>query len=94
MEEGPLAQNKLNEIAEAERAVQAFAQRKPFTPDWGSEPWVGWATVIHALQRLAPRWTPKALDVGCGIGWTSLFLAEGGFDVTGVDLAPLYRCRS
>jgi SAM-dependent methyltransferase len=90
----PLAQNKLDEIAEAERAVQSFPQRKPFTATWGSEPWVGWATVMHALERLAPRWTergqPKLLDVGCGIGWTSLFLAEGGFDVLGVDLAPAY----
>jgi SAM-dependent methyltransferase len=26
--------------------------------------------------------------VGCGSGWTSLFLAEAGYDVTGVDLVP------
>src|SRR6185295_8028343 len=28
------------------------------------------------------------IDVGCGAGWTSLFLAESGYDVVGYDLVP------
>jgi SAM-dependent methyltransferase len=31
----------------------------------------------------------RALDVGCGTGSNSVWLAEQGFDVTGVDVAPL-----
>lgn len=31
----------------------------------------------------------RALDVGCGTGTNALWLAERGFDVVGVDIAPL-----
>lgn len=31
----------------------------------------------------------RALDVGCGTGTNSVWLAQQGFDVTGVDVAPL-----
>ncbi|MGD9634425.1 MAG: class I SAM-dependent methyltransferase [Pirellulales bacterium] len=31
----------------------------------------------------------RALDIGCGTGTNSVWLAQQGFDVTGVDVAPL-----
>jgi SAM-dependent methyltransferase len=37
-------------------------------------------------QRLAPG---RVLDIGCGTGTHSLWLAEQGFDVLGVDLSEL-----
>jgi SAM-dependent methyltransferase len=31
----------------------------------------------------------RALDIGCGTGSNSIWLAERGFEVTGIDVAPL-----
>jgi SAM-dependent methyltransferase len=31
----------------------------------------------------------RALEIGCGTGTNSVWLAQQGFDVTGIDLAPL-----
>ena len=60
------------------------ARRKPFghhkSPDYLME----MAAVFHLLPRLPAR----VLDVGCGTGWTSVFLARRGYDVVGVDIAP------
>ena len=39
--------------------------------------------------RLNPSSMPRAIDLGCGSGANSVFLAEHGFDVTGVDFSPV-----
>jgi SAM-dependent methyltransferase len=44
------------------------------------------------LQRIVSRNTIRpcrALELGCGTGTNSVWLAQQGFEVTGVDLAPL-----
>lgn len=41
---------------------------------------------VVAQHSIAPC---RALDIGCGTGSNSVWLAEQGYDVTGVDLAPL-----
>jgi SAM-dependent methyltransferase len=37
---------------------------------------------------LLPPLPAKLLDMGCGTGWTSIFFAKKGFDVTGQDISP------
>ena len=44
------------------------------------------------LQRVFSRNTIqpcRALEIGCGTGTNSVWLAQQGFEVTGIDLAPL-----
>ncbi len=39
--------------------------------------------------RVLPAEYPAAVDLGCGTGANSLFLAAHGFDVVGVDFSPV-----
>jgi SAM-dependent methyltransferase len=81
-----LEAHKRAEIESRTEAFMAGEASKPF--GWGPEHWVRWATVVEALARLGVAPGASVLDVGCGPGWTSLFLAESGFRVTAVDLVP------
>jgi len=48
-----------------------------------------YATVMYAFETLGfPGDGASLLDLGCGTGWTSVFLAQRGFAVTGVDIVP------
>lgn len=55
---------------------------------FGRPPWVGGARsdLVELVEsgRLPPG---RALDLGCGIGSNVIYLAEHGFDATGVDFA-------
>lgn len=86
-----LEPNKEAEIRTAEEAVQRalrYSFNKPFALEWGYEPFVKWATIAAAMSGLGVQEGASVLDVGCGEGWTTLFLAEAGFEPLGVDLAP------
>lgn len=80
----------------------AEPERKPTTTadDWqrryvdGDTPWDS-GRVDRELQRLiesgdtdAPNVGTRAIDLGCGTGINAVYLAEQGFEVTAVDLAP------
>jgi 2-polyprenyl-3-methyl-5-hydroxy-6-metoxy-1,4-benzoquinol methylase len=81
-----LESHKRAEIASRTPEFMAGEASKPF--GWPAELWVHWATVTAAMSALEiPRGAP-VLDVGCGSGWTSLFLAEAGHPVVAVDLVP------
>src|SRR6185295_5330890 len=58
--------------------MMAREARKPFgwSHGWGAECWLQWAAVTEMLHRLAIAPPARVLDVGCGPGWTSAFLAE------------------
>jgi SAM-dependent methyltransferase len=59
--------------------------RRGFTPwDSGVSP-PELVNVIGGTRRLAPG---RALDLGCGTGTTSVYMASTGWQVTGVDFVP------
>jgi 2-polyprenyl-3-methyl-5-hydroxy-6-metoxy-1,4-benzoquinol methylase len=78
--------HKHAEIASRTPEFMAHEASKPF--GWGSLHFVEWATVESILETLPLPRGARLLDVGCGSGWTSLFLAEAGYDVLGYDLVP------
>jgi SAM-dependent methyltransferase len=78
--------HKRAEIASRDRAFMAAEASKPF--GWETYHWVKWATIAEAVKRLGVPAGASVLDLGCGPGWISLFLAESGYRVTAVDLVP------
>lgn len=45
-----------------------------------------WSSVTTLLAN--DTFGPRILDLGCGPGWTSIFLAGRGLDVVGADVSP------
>ena len=57
---------------------------KPFSdPECGIH-----LAAIGFIMRLLPPPPARILDLGCGGGWTSIFYARLGYQVTGQDIAP------
>lgn len=66
-------------------------------PDWNERyasaetPWDTGEPDVHLVEfvRSGAVEAGRALDIGCGTGTNAIWLAEQGFSVVGVDLAPL-----
>jgi SAM-dependent methyltransferase len=79
------------EVESAARAWDAGQPEhfvKPFGNEWSATYWTKWGTIAHILKRLDVPRGARILDIGCGLGWTTCFLAEAGYDATGIDFAP------
>ena len=83
--------NKIAEIRSHEASLRDGPQwlfNKPFGRNWDSTSWIKWATIESSFEALGIAEGARVLDVGVGSGWTSVFLGEAGYSVTGIDLAP------
>lgn len=65
-------------------AGKEHAQNKPFSDELCGL----YLQQIGAVMLLLPPPPATLLDIGCGTGWTSYFLARRGYTVTGIDIAP------
>lgn len=69
--------------ANLDDAGRDHARRKPFSdPDVAK--YLADMAAVFSLIGSEPK---RILDLGCGTGWTSIFLARAGHHVTGVDIA-------
>ncbi|MHC4597621.1 MAG: class I SAM-dependent methyltransferase [Planctomycetota bacterium] len=59
------------------------AENKPFADDFCGE----YLIDFGAAMLWMPPPPAKILDLGCGSGWTSRFLARRGYEVLGVDIS-------
>ena len=78
--------HKYAEIESRTPELLAYEAAKPFATDPAH--FVEWATIELMLQAIALPKGAGIVDIGCGGGWTSLFLAEAGYSVVGYDLVP------
>jgi SAM-dependent methyltransferase len=56
--------------------------------DWEDLPWSHDEPTLFLAEICRRRAPGKALDIGCGAGTDSLFLAQQGWDVTSLDFMP------
>jgi SAM-dependent methyltransferase len=66
---------------------EVWLRTKPFSVPPGYELRECLRTFTHIVDRLGLGVRAQVLDVGCGPGWLSEFLARCGYWVTGVDIS-------
>lgn len=70
-------------------AMRKVELRKPFWAGRSTEDYLNrFIQLTCLLERLKLYPPARVLELGCGTGWMSEFLAIKGFDVTGTDIAP------
>ena len=67
--------------------AELWLRTKPFSAPPGHELTECLRTFAHIVDRLGLGLRAQVLDVGCGPGWLSEFLARCGYWVTGVDVS-------
>lgn len=79
--------HKQAEVVSRTPEFMAVEGRKPFRLE--TQPFVYWATVNRMLETIGLAPGSSVLDVGSGTGWSTLFLAEMGYEAVGIDLVPV-----
>jgi SAM-dependent methyltransferase len=77
-------QGEIDYVKAIGEAGLAHATDKPFSDPGCAQMLVDIGIVMHLL----PAPPARLLDLGCGAGWTSVFFARRGYEVTGQDIAP------
>lgn len=72
---------------------QKLWQDSEIAKEWRERPPLG--VVVTMADRLAAEGRARVLDIGCGVGRHTVYLASRGFEVTATDNAPaaIAACR-
>ena len=70
------------------RPPKLWLRTKPFAAPPNQELTRCLRTFAHVVELLQLGLGAEVLDVGCGPGWLSEFLARCGYSVTGIDISP------
>lgn len=77
-------QGEIDYLQNIGEAGKRHALDKPFSDPLCPRYLIEMGTIMNCL----PPAPARLLDLGCGSGWTSVFYAKRGYDVTGQDIAP------
>jgi len=84
-------EGEINYLKKAGSEAAVHAMNKPFS-DAACK---GNLFQMGAIMSLLPPPPAKILDLGCGSGWTSAFLAKRGYNVVGQDIAEdMIQCAN
>ncbi len=70
------------------QSIDRMELSKPFWAGSAAKALRDSASLFEALKQAGIYPPMKILEIGCGSGWLSEFLARAGFDVTGTSLTP------
>jgi SAM-dependent methyltransferase len=77
-------EGEINYLKKIDKDHIHHAVKKPFSDaDCGR-----YLMEMGTIRTLLPQPPKKLLDLGCGTGWTSIFFAQCGYNVTGQDISP------
>jgi SAM-dependent methyltransferase len=78
----------LTYVEQLDPGARLWLRTKPFSAPPNQELAQCLRTFAHMVELLQLGLRAQVLDVGCGPGWLSEFLARCGYWVTGVDISP------
>ena len=65
-----------------------FLQTYQWAKDWSQLPWSHSEPTLFLAELCQQRPAGRALDIGCGAGTDSVYLAQRGWSVTALDFVP------